>query len=208
MGDIDENTPPMCVLLPTCLETDTDVFFEILKSVILHTRLHDNFHIPSIISGMVGETFQVDTQDLSDDWKTLTSHSRQVRQSKLLGFWAARHYPLIGKKLIGASWQPHNICNVEMSELTEITEEEIDQIVSKKMKIRIIELNVCKGTLKKLNYFVRAPMSIGRDKVITLSSKMKSCDIQSEYIEECWEALKLGRFSPNFEVNDPQMKFD
>lgn len=123
MGSVDENTPPILVLLPTCNETDTDVFLEILKSVILHTRLHDNFHIHSIISAMAGERFQVDMDDLSVDWNKLNSHSRQIRQSKLIGFWAARHYPSIGKKLIGAAWQPPEECNVQVIDHTEIVEE-------------------------------------------------------------------------------------
>lgn len=207
MGDYDENTPPIHVLLPTCDETNTDVFYEILKSGVLHTRLHDNVHVNSMISGMAGETFEVDQDDLSVDWKELTSNSRQIRQSKLLGFWAARHYPLIGKKLIGAAWHPPKECNVRVSEPIEITEEGIDNIVSKKMKIRIIEINVCKGTSKKLNYFVRAPMTVGRVNVTILSSKMRAFDIKSEYLAECWTTLKLGGIPSNFEVNDLQMKF-
>ncbi|XP_037025682.1 uncharacterized protein LOC119067043 [Bradysia coprophila] len=197
MGDIDENTPPIYVLLPTCLETDTDVFLEILKSVVLHTRLHDNFHIHSIISGMDGEVFEVDVDDLTTDWKNLTSHSRKVRQSKLLGYWAARNYPLIGKKLIGAAWQPSNTCNVQVSEPMEIAKDRIDEIVAKKLQIRIIELNVCRGTSKKLNYFVRAPIGLNGGNVVALSSKMKAFDIKSEFVAECWNALKVGVFPSN-----------
>lgn len=75
------------------------------------------------------------------------------------------------------------------------------------MKLRIIELNVCKGTSKKLNYFIRVPMSVGRINATVLSSKMIAFDIRSEYVTECWKALKLGQFSSNFEVNDLQMRF-
>lgn len=196
----DENTPPIRVLLPICIEANTDVFINILSSVVYHTRLHDNFHIHSLISGMAGETFQVDADDLSVDWKELTSNDRQIRQSKLIGIWAARHYPLIGKKLNGVTWQPPKKCNVQMSGSREISEEEIVNIVSKKMKLRIIELNVCKSTSKKLKHFIPAAMGIGRVNVTLISSKMKAFDIESENMSSCWQALKLGGFPSDFEV--------
>lgn len=195
----EENTPPIHVLLPTCIEANTDVFLNILSSVVYHTRFHDD-HINSIISGMTGETFEVDTDDLSVDWRKLTSNWRQIRQSQLLGIWAARHYPLICKKLCGAAWQPSEKCNEQVSKPIEIAEEEIDNIVSKKMKLRIYEINVCKNTSKKLKYFVPAPIGIGRVNGTNISSKIRSFDIESEYLAGCWQALKLGGFPSDFEV--------
>lgn len=197
----DENIPPIHVLLPICIEANTDVFLNILSSVVYHTRLHD-FNLNSIISGMTGETFQVDTDDLSVDWNEQTSPLRRIRQSKLLGIWAARHYPLIGKKLIGATWQPPTKFKVLVSGSIEITEKEIDNIVSKKMKLRIIELNVCKSfkASKRLQYFVPAPKGIGSVNATNISSKIRAFDIKSEYLVGCWEALKLGGFPSDFEV--------
>lgn len=196
----DENTPPIHVLLPICMEAKIDVFFKILNSILLHTRLHDKFHIDSLISGMNGETVIVDTEDLSVDWQKLTTDSRQIRQSKLIGVWAARHYPLIGKKLIGSDYEPPKKYNIQTTELTEFTEEEIVNIVSKKMKLRVIQVKVCKNTLSKLKHFVRAPMGIGLVNVTTLSSKMIAFDIESEYIATCWQALKGGGFPSDFQV--------
>lgn len=154
----------------------------------------------SMMSALTGDSFEVDNEDLSVDWRTLTSNSRQIRQNKLLGFWTARHYPLFGKKLIGPSWNPPEICNVQVSESVGITEDEIDNIVSKKMKIRIIEVNVSISTSKRLNYFVHAPSGIGKANVTVLSSKMRAFDIESEYLPGCWQALKLGGFADDFTV--------
>lgn len=203
----DVNTPPICVLLPVCIEMKTDVLLNILKSVVLHTRFHDNFHIKSMISGITSETFDVDKDDLSVDWAKLTADWRQARQSKLIGFWVARHYPLICKKLVGASWLPPENCNVRVDGSLKISEADIDNIVSKKMMLRIVELNVCKNTSKKLKHFVQVPLSIGRVNMTPLSGKMTTFDIQAEHLPDCWQALKLGGFSSNCEVNDFQIKF-
>lgn len=118
----------------------------------------------------------------------------------MIGIWAARHYPLIGKKLNGVTWEPPKKYNVQMTESVEIEEQESHNIVSKKMKLRIIEVNVCKCTSKKLKYFVPAPMDIGRDNVTLISSKIRAFDIESEYMAGCWQALMLGAFPSDFEV--------
>lgn len=206
MGDFNEQYPSIHFLLPTCNEMTSNAFLEILKSVVHHTRLQDNFNMSSMIAGMTGETFQVDSEDLRKHWEESTSNARQIRQSKLLGFWTARNYPLFGKKLIGASWQPPNKHNVVVCEPMEINEDELDNIISKKMGLRIVEVTVSEGTSKKLNHFVRVPMCVERVNVEVVSSKMRVFDIPSEYLVSCWEALQVGRFSSNFEVNDRQMK--
>lgn len=206
MGDSDDHTL-IRILLPKCNETSVDVFLEILISVVSHARLHDNIFVTSLISGMIGEMFAVDADDLTQDWDKLNSTPQQIRQFKLLGFWAVRHYPLMVKKLIGASWKPSRKFNVQVCESMEVSEKQMDDIVSKKMQLRIIELNVCKGTLKKLNHFVRVPMGVGGINASIISTKMTAFDIQSEYLIDCWDALKVGKFSSNFEVNVRPMRF-
>lgn len=204
MGDMDENSPSISILLPMCSELKPDVFLEILKSVVFHSRLNDNPRVKSLKSGMSGERFSIDSEDLKNDWNKSTSDLCEIGRSKLLGFWSARNYPLIGKKLIGAGWQPPNKFNIQVEPM-EIPEEEINDIVSKKMKLRIIELNLKQGTVKKLNHFVRVPMCIGKINVDVISGKMRAFDIEGEHLVECWKALKDGAFPSNLEVNDHQM---
>lgn len=186
--NVKENTPPIYVLLPICIESKTDVFLNILKNVLCRSRPLTNFLDNAFISGIAGEKFHVDFDDISVDWKTLTSESRQIRQLKLLGSWAIRHYPSIGKKLIGGAWQPPKKCGVHVTGSTEMTEAEIDIFIFKKMKLRIIELNVSKSTSDKLKYFVRAPMTIGKMNVTLISPKMRAFDIENQYLKVCWQA--------------------
>ncbi|KAJ6639271.1 hypothetical protein Bhyg_12014 [Pseudolycoriella hygida] len=64
------------------------------------------------------------------------------------------------------------------------------------MKLRIIELNY--RASRKLRWFVSAPMCVGRVNGIQILSKMKAFDIESEYLADCWQALKVGTFPPDF----------
>lgn len=196
----EENTPPIYVLLPTCVEMKTNIFHDILSSVVYHSRLEDSLFVRSVISGMKGEKFKIDSSDLIADWKTVSLNLRQIRQYKLLGYWAAVNYPLIGKKLIGSAYKPPKECNVEMLESIQMPEVDIEKCVSKKMKLQIIELSVTKGTTKKLKCFVPVPMCVGKTNGERISSKIKKYDICSQYLPACWQALKAGAFPADFGV--------
>lgn len=200
----EENTPPMFILLPICFEAKTDLFFNVLRKAVSRGRKKIDLLENAFKSGMTGENFQVDSNFVSVDWTTLNSDSEQIWQSKLLGCWASRHFPSVCMKLIGAAWQPPKIFDVNVIGSTEITEKEIDTIIFKKMKLRIIELNVSISTqVEKLKYFVRAPATIGKINATIMSPTMRAFDIENEYLEDCWKALKVGEFSStvNFEVN-------
>lgn len=212
MGDSDkkvnknkENTPPIYILLPVCVEAQTDLFLNILRNVVAHSRYYDVFLEDALISGMLGERFSVDSYDLSVNWNILNSKSRQIRQAKLIGFWTARNYPLIGKKLIGGAWQPPKTNCIEIIGSNAINEEEIEAIIFKKMGLRIMELSVSHSTLTKLKYFVKVSVAIEQVNGFQVSPKIKAYDVESKHLEGCWQALKLGEFSStaNFEVTFP-----
>lgn len=196
-----EDTPPIYILLPICIESKTDLFFNVLRNTVSRNRVNSNFLENAFISGMTGEMIEVNLNDLSMDWTTLKSELQQIQQSKLLGCWATRHFPSIGRKLIGTAWQPPKRCNVTVIGSSEITEAEINAIISKKMKLRILELNVSQSTSAKLKHFVRAPATIGKVNVTITSPKIRAFDIQNQYLEDCWKALEDGEFQYEVKFN-------
>lgn len=205
MGDIGKSNqiaPPVYLLLPICVELETDMFFHILKTIVDRKRVDDNDQLKLFKKGMTAEKLLIEPDDISKNcWKDQQLKSNKERQFKLLGFWTIQNFPLFGKNLFGRSWQAPERKWVGFSEnAPAIKPEKIDTAVFQKMKLRIIELCVSDSTLNKLKYFVRVPNSIGKYRELYISPKMKSFEIQEKYLDICWKALKLGLMDVNFEV--------
>lgn len=194
--NVSNEVQPVCVLLPICAELETDVFLNILRSVVARSRL-DEHYIEELKVGMGDNMFYVKSNDLMANWKELDSKSQRIRQYRLLGFWISRNFAALGKKLLGDMWQPSQGKRVEVMENPMMSADEIDALVFRKMQLRIIELNVCYSTLDKIKHFVKAPISIGKFNSIRISPKIKSFEIEIDYMDCCWKALKFGIFSMN-----------
>lgn len=194
----DEITTPVLILLPICIELETDVFLNILKNVIGRKKLDDHFIDSALKLGMRYDKFSIEEEDMSVSWSEKKSKDDQIRQSKLLGYWAINNFPSLGKKLFGSSWQTPNRQSLQVVGHSKvISAEEIDAMVFQKMKIRVMQLNVSPSTLVKINHFVNAPANIGKTNESKISIKIKSFDPDDEWTEQCWKALKLGSFSLN-----------
>lgn len=190
------------VLLPICSQSKNDVFLNILKSIVARAILNDNL-INAFQSGMHGENFSIESEDISIDWKKLNSEPQQIRQSKLLGLWAINFFPSLGKKLLGDGYRAPKRNAVEVIGSSVIEPDSIDGFILPKMKLRIIELNVSESTKAKLKHFVKAPCYIGKNSGIQISRKMKMFNIDKEFHERCWKALKFGEYpvTSDFEVS-------
>lgn len=190
-----ESNPVVSILMPYCVELNEDVFLQILKSVIWHSKMDDRYR-DALKSGMTSKTLCVESSDLKLNWKELTSKSQKLRQYQLLGYWATHNYPALGKKLFGDTWKVLQRQSIEVIGSEAMSSDAVDAEIIRKMKIRSIELNVCKGTLTKLRRLVvETPKNIGQYNGIQISPKMKSFDIQHDHIEKCWETLKYGNLS-------------
>lgn len=203
MEDICEIIPPLYILLPTCTESKTDVFLNILKNSLARSKLDDHYLDNALKLGTSANKFSIELEDVSMNWSELNSKEQQIRQSKLLGFWAIYNFPSLGNKLFGKSWQPPNRRSLQVvGRSKELCPDEIDVIVFRKLKPRVMQLNVSLSTLAKLQHFVSVPANICKTNESQVSPKVKSFDIDGEFIENCWQALKLGKFSldVNFEV--------
>lgn len=207
--NIEIETTPFNVLLPVCVETKTDVFLIILKNhVARHARsmLDGHYLVNAFMSGMSGEEFSIEAEDISVDWTKLDSESQQIRQWKLLGLWTVNNFPSLLKKLLGKSFRvpQGNVVPVNWNSAFEAdSPDRIDEFIFPKMKLRNIELNVTESTKIKLKHFTKVPGFIGKSTEKRISRKIKSFDVDDEFVERCWEALKTGEFSINldFEVS-------
>lgn len=184
----------IAVLLPCCVEQDTDIFLSILKGVIWRTKLDDE-NIEALKAGMTENMFYVKSNDLLAHWKELSSKSQRVRQFKLLGYWIARNFPTLGQKLLGDAWQATPETQVEIIGNVLMSAVEIEDAIFRKMQIRIITMNVSFSTLDKLKHFVKVPTSIGTFNGKKISRKLTSYEIIVDHTERCWAALKCGKFS-------------
>lgn len=194
-----EITSLVCIFLPVCNETKTDIFLKILKNVLARKakKLDDHYIKVAFKSGMNAEEFSIDFGDMLGDWKDMNSMSQQICQAKLLGYWSINNFPSLGKKLFGENYRAPERKGVVIDGSKVVECDEIDAIIFSKMKIRIIQLDVGRTTLSKLKHFVKAPVGIGKSNEVQISPKMKSFDIDTDHLEECWKALKTGEFSIN-----------
>lgn len=190
------------ILLPICAELkyekkqEYDVFLKILKNVIGRSKLDKDAIDNAFKLGMRGDEFSINEKDLSENWPILKSFKVQKRLTKLLGYWASNNFPSLGKKLFERSWTPPKRRSLKVNgRSNEISADQIDAFVSQKLDIRLIELSVSQSTLAKVRHFVNCPANIGTKNELQISDKVKSFDVDDEWKEECWRALKLGSFS-------------
>lgn len=188
------------VLLPICAEIESDipadhVFQMILKNTIAR-KIDDNSLCSAFKAGMSADKLIVDSETFSENWKNLKSAKHRTLQSKLIGFWAINNYPLMGKKFFGDAWKGRERKSVEVARDTKQFDcDEIDSFIFRKMKLTLVELTVHESTLEKLKHFVRAPVTIAKYNPVMISPKTKMYDINREYMDTCWDALKNGQFS-------------
>lgn len=192
-----KNSPVFHILLPVCTESKDDVFLNILKCATARSKLDENHLIRAFMSGMKGKRLAVKMNDLTLSWKQRTSENQQIRQSKILGFWAIVNFPSLQQKLFGETHQAPSRNEEPVVGNTEIKADHIDELVFTKMKLRVIELSVCVSTFIKLKHFVKVPGCVGarRSNEINVSRKMVSFDVDADFVESCWDALKCGEFS-------------
>lgn len=179
------------VLLPHCVELKKDVFLEILLSVVWRSKM-DEYLRDSLKSGMTDKSLCIKSKDLLLDWRSLTSKSQQLRQYQLLGYWTMQYYPALGKKLFKDTWKPLQRQSIEVIGSEPMSSDAVDTAIMRKMKLRSIELDVCRTTLQKLRHFVETPNNIGKYNETRISRQVKSFDIEDDHIEKCWKALKYG----------------
>lgn len=201
MGDSVNNNSseiqPVCVLLPFCVELENDVFLNILRLVVGRLKLDGHDDIEALKSGMTDDVLYVKSNDLMSNWKDLDSKPQRFQQLKLFGFWAARNFPSLSKKLLGEQWQGFQGKRVEVIEDPMMPADEIESLISQKMQIRIMELNVSNSTLDKIKHFVKTPISIEKFNRLKITQKINSFEVKVDHIQRCWEALKCGKFSLN-----------
>ncbi len=196
-----ENTPPIYLLLPVCIECEFDAFFNIIRNVLSRSRPDNNELNNALKSGMTGETVTIEPDDIVVDWKNLQSKPKQILQWKLLGFWANQNSPSLGKKLFQSSWKPPQRKCVEVIGGTPMTPEEMDIIISRKIKLRVYELSVGRSTLDKLKSFVKVPANIDLCNKEQIFPKIRSYDIKPEHLKRCYDALRFGKFDDSIEGN-------
>lgn len=189
-----DKSEKVCVLLPFCDELETDVFLNVLKHVVGRSKLPFDHHLECFKDGMTAHTLYIESNDLLVNWNESDSKSQRIRQMKILGFWTAYNYPIFGKKLFGETWQPPQCKSVEILGDSSVEVSAINEVVFRKMKLRIMELSVCHSTLAKLKYFVRIPDDIAKFNGFQVSHKIMSFVIGSDQAEDCWKPLKLGKF--------------
>lgn len=195
------------VLLPTCVELKDDVFFNLLRNLvgrIGRAKSIEHYLDNAFMSGMLNDRIHIDEDDVSVSWKICNSKRDGIRQSKLLGHWSTTNCPTFAKTFHGDTWQAskRNFVTVETRKgIKSMAAAEIDNIIFRKMKCRLIELTVKSSTLSNLKHFVKVPISeVDVENESQISPKMKSFDIQKDCMEKCWEALKRGTWLSNTQV--------
>lgn len=195
-----KNAPAVHILLPVCAESKFDIFFEILKCYVAHSKLTKNCLIDAFMSGMKGEPFSVEMGDLTRSWKELKSDDQQIRQFKLLGFWAIANFPSLWRKFFGKTQPPRNGASVIGH--TETNADNIDDLLFTKLKVRVIELRVSPSTLNKLNHFVKVPEWVGVkwSNQTVIDRKMISFNVDAGFVDSCWDALRCGQFTMTSDI--------
>lgn len=188
------DTPPTFLLLPVCVESNDDVYMCVLKAIIGRTNIEKNPMSRSLRSGMTVRIIEIQSEDLGP-WNELNSHSQQIRQAMMLGYWAIKNYPLMGMRLCGDGWNAPKRQSVKVVGRESMTPDEFDSLIFNKIQLRIIELIVDQGTLQRLKHFIKTPTDIGKENRVQLSKKMFSYDIENRFQRQCWDALRSGVFS-------------
>lgn len=187
------------VLLPICTESKYNVFMNILKNVVGHSKLGDHYLDSAFKSSMSGGEMAIEQEDVTVNWTQLNSRQQEIRQAQLLGFWAINGFPSLGKKLFKATYLAPNRSAVEVVGNSVMSAESIDDVIIPKMKLLLIKLNVKSSTVVKMKYFVKVPAFVGEENGLKVSRKMKSFEIKTELLESCWQALKYGEFPKNLD---------
>lgn len=193
------STSEFHVLLPYCNESNNDVFMNILKNALARSKFDVHYLDRAFISVMNGDQLAIQQEDVKVNWTLLHSKKQQIRQSKLLGYWTMNGFPSLGKKLFGKKYRAPKRIAVEVVGNAVMSPETVDDFITPKMKLRLIQLNVNKSTVAKLKHFVKAPAFVGKINEQRISRKMKSSDIKPEFLETCWQALKCKKFPKNFD---------
>lgn len=182
---------PLSILLPACKESTSDVFFNVIRNSIARSKLDEHYLDNALKCGVGGEEFEIEADDVAVDWGQLQSDEQLIRQSKILGYWAVEHFPALGKKFFGTAWLPSDRQHVQVvGQPDSVSPGDIDKMVFKKMKLRLMELHVSESTANKLKHFaVDAVATMVRSNEHQMSPKIKSWDIEGE---DCWKTLKLG----------------
>lgn len=182
---------PLFILLPVCGESTSDVFFNVIRNSIARSKLDEHFLDNALKCGIAGEEFEIEIDDVATDWGQLQSNEQLIRQSKLLGYWAMEHFPALGKKFFGATWVPNERQHIQVvGQADSMNPGDIDKLVFKKLKLRLMELQVSESTAIKLKHFaVDAVATMVKTNEHQLSPKIKSWDIDGE---DYWKTLKLG----------------
>lgn len=195
VGDI---TQPMYMLLPICTESEHDIFFNILQKVIARSRLDEHPLDKALKLGMMVDDFHIELDDITENWNQLKSDEQQTRQWKILGYWATENFPLLGKKFCGGSWMPpQSRGSLQIiGQPKKMSADEIDGIVFRKLKLRMMKLQLSKSTLDKLKHFIiNVPPYIETYNELQMTKKIACLDIGEKWIQHCWNALKMGKFS-------------
>lgn len=152
---------PLRILLPVCLELECDVFLNVIQNLIARAKLDDHYLDSAFKVGMSGETFSIECEDITMDWLHQNSNEQQIRHTKMLGYWALENYPVLGKKFFGLSWEPPQRNGfLVRGDTQELRPDEIDALVFKKLKLRLIELNVTPSTSQKFKRFIVYPIQV------------------------------------------------
>lgn len=171
-----------------------------MKCVVARSNENRHHLTETFISAMEGEKFVIEMDDLKLSWSQLNSKEQQIRQSKILGLWSIVHFPSLRKKLCG---EMHQVPRVNAD--TEISVEKIDELVFSKMKLRVVKMSVSESTFNKLKHFVKVPGCVGNQRIneIKIAKKMVGFDVDTDFVDSCWDALKNGKFSDD-EVSFPE----
>lgn len=198
-----EVTPPVYILLPVCIEMQCDLFMNFLQNILAKGK-KKNWLDDAFKTGMDTEEFEIENEDIEEHWQVLKSKEQQIRQAKLLGYWCASNFPSLAKR---QNVRPHVRKCVTINRNGSMQPDDIDKVVFRKLKIRIIELNVSQSTLSNLKNFVKVPNEIGRYNAVQISPRKSLFDINDGDIQLCWDALKSGKFSLNVEVSESRILY-
>ncbi|XP_037049761.1 myosin-1-like [Bradysia coprophila] len=177
------------ILIPDCIHSDHNVFFNILKNVVFkvgHAKLTEHYLDNAFKEGMKAREFQVDLH-AAETWNIDSSKRDKISLWKLLGCWASRNCQTFGKILFKDKWETTNSRSV--------LAQNIDEFVYKTLKFILIELDVSESTLINLRHFVKVPVNeIGVENMVQISPKMKLFEIENNYWEKCWLSLERGEW--------------
>ncbi|XP_037037457.1 CAP-Gly domain-containing linker protein 1-like isoform X2 [Bradysia coprophila] len=184
---------PIKILLPMC-DAKYDVFVSLITNLIGRVKLDEHPEDNALKVGLKGEKFAVELADLTDAWFESSSIVQRIRRNNLLGYWSIAHFPVVGKKFFGLKWEPPQREELEIVGSEEkMCAEEIDDFVSKKLKLRLIELSVSQSTLQKLRLFVvDIPADAGKRNQSSIPPGMMSYEIDDHRAGDFWQLIKLG----------------